>query len=75
MSRKNIWNLKFIAGNPQIFNKVRTGTGSPMGRAQALEEAEIINSKGWRGWVEHENTGERIYETDVEKQFISTSQS
>ncbi len=69
MAKQKIWNLMFVAGNPEIFTKVRASSSNPMKRSDALEAAEVIESNGWRGWVEHSETGKRIFETTVEREF------
>ncbi|MDE5179179.1 hypothetical protein [Vibrio fluvialis] len=69
MAKQNVWVVKFIAGNPELFSDVKTGLGSPMKRAKALDFAKIQDGKGWRSWVENESTGERIYESTAEIAF------
>lgn len=68
MSRKT-WNVKFVAGNPEIFTEVRTASGSPFTRLGAKEAFEIVANHGWRAWIEHAETQERIAETDAEKEY------
>ena len=63
---KAVWNLKYIAGNPEMFTKVRNNASNPMKRSEALAAAEKIGNNQWRVWVEHHETGKRIYESDVE---------
>lgn len=67
MSSNKVWNLNFVAGNPEVFNRVRTNPASPMLRSKALEAAQHLADKGWRVWVEHHDTQERIFESEVEK--------
>lgn len=69
MANHKVWVVKLVAGNPEIFSDVKTGNGSPMMRANALEDAQIHGDKGWRSWVEHETSGERIYESEAEVAF------
>lgn len=40
---------------------------NPRTRAVALDDAEKVAKYGWRVWVEHHRTGERIYESEREK--------
>ena len=71
MTTQNIWNLKYVAGNPAMFSKVITSAGSPMKRSEALNGAQTIgaNGGGWRVWVDHAETGKRIFESDAEKLY------
>jgi len=62
---KKVWNLKFVVGNTKRFI---TDDRSPMTRSLALEGYDTIAGKGWAVWVEHCITGERIAESDAEKQ-------
>lgn len=64
---KKIWVLKYIAGNPSMFTKVTTDSGSPMMRQAALDGCAKVGGHNWRAWVEHVSTGERIAESDTEK--------
>lgn len=68
MATNKIWNVKYVVGNPQMFNKVITASGGPYMRAKALEDAQFVaeNGGGWRVWVEHVSSGERIYESPAE---------
>lgn len=70
MSTK-VWNLRYVAGNPEMFTAITTAAGGPMRRAEAIKEAEDLcrTAPGWRIWVEHVKTGERIFESDKEKWF------
>lgn len=69
MSKHKVWSLQYVVGNPKIFTKVTTAAGCPMSRSEALAGAQTIDSNGggWRVWVVHERTGERIYESAAEK--------
>ena len=71
MSNKK-WSVHFVAGNPEIMSKVRTSPESPMVRSKALEAAKVIADKEWRVWVSDES-GERIFESDVEKQYLANA--
>lgn len=77
MSKQNVWNLKYVAGNPEIFSKVVTAAGSPMKRSDALTGAKTIeaNGGGWRAWVEHAESGKRIFESEAENQFTASQQA
>lgn len=75
MATQNIWNLKYIAGNPEMFSRVITAAGSPMKRSSALEGAEAVSKNGWRVWVEHADSGIRIFESEVEKMYLSAEQA
>ena len=67
---KNIWNLMYVAGNPSMFSRVTSAADNPMSRAKAMECAlNVVNNGGcWRVWVEHKETGERIFESEAEKE-------
>lgn len=73
MATQKVWNLKYVAGNPAMFSKVTTAAGSPMKRSEALNGAEVIeaNGGGWRVWIEHTKTGERIFESAVETRHLT----
>ncbi|MDF0506622.1 hypothetical protein POK33_38370 [Burkholderia cenocepacia] len=64
---KRIWNLKYVADNPEMFTKVICAADNPRTREVALEDAEKVAKNGWRVWVEHYRTGERIFESEREK--------
>lgn len=63
---KKIWNVMFVAGNPQMFTKVLSEASNPHSRSEALADSEKVAAKGWRVWVEHTTTGERIFESEAE---------
>ena len=63
---KKIWNHLYITGNPALFKKITTDAENPMARSQALSNAERTEANGWRSWVEHADTGERIFESEAE---------
>ncbi len=69
MTTQKVWNLQYVVGNPKMFSRVTTGAGSPMKRSEAIEGAKIIegNGGGWRVWVQHAETGARIFESAAEK--------
>ena len=62
---KKVWKLHFVAGNPKLFDKA--AGGEIMARWEAIEAAQRMSANGWRAWVEHHETGVRIYESDAEK--------
>lgn len=66
---KKIWNLMYVVGNPAMFSRVTACADNPMTRAEALQSAEKVagNGIGWRVWVERLDTGERIFESQAEK--------
>ncbi len=66
---KRIWNLKFVAGNPQKFSQIRSASDNPMNRAKALDGFQTLSTNGWRVWVEHAHTGKRIAESVLEKNW------
>lgn len=76
MTTQKVWNLKYVAGNPAMFSKVTTAAGSPMKRSDALEGAQSIdaNGGGWRVWVEHAESGKRIFESAAEMQFAAAQE-
>ena len=69
MKTQKIWNLMYVAGNPKIFTKVIANSSNPMKRSESVTAAERLSQNGWRVWVEHVETKERIYESEVEIQY------
>lgn len=69
MATQKCWILKYVAGNPAMFTRVRTDDSGPGRRGEVLADAEKVAANGWRVWVEHAVTGERIFESDVEKAY------
>ncbi|WP_316157795.1 hypothetical protein [Cupriavidus sp. BIC8F] len=63
---KRIWNLKYVVGNPTMFTKVTSDADNPKTRADALADASKVALNGWRVWVEHAETGVRIFESEAE---------
>lgn len=63
MSTK-VWNLMYAVGNT---GKIVGDSDNPQVRKLALNGAAIIEKNGWRVWVEHVNTGERLFESEREK--------
>lgn len=74
MASQKVWNVKFVAGNPAMFFQVRTDAGGPYRRAEALAAAEKVAGNGWWVWVEHQETGKRIFESEVERQHQQTAE-
>ncbi|WP_087864234.1 hypothetical protein [Comamonas thiooxydans] len=74
MAVKKIWNLMYVVGNPSMFKNVTANAGNPMSRADALASAATVsdNGGGWRVWVEHRETGERIFESAAEQKHQET---
>ena len=52
-----------------MFTRVTTDAAGAIKRGEALAGAEIVAANGWRVWVEHAVTGERIFESAVEKAY------
>lgn len=50
-----------------MFTKVTTDAAGAIKRSLALEGGNTVAANGWRVWVEHANTGERIFESYAEK--------
>lgn len=72
MKTQKIWNIMYVAGNPKIFTKVIANASNPLRRSEAIEAAKQISKNGWRVWVEHAETKERIYESEIETQYKNT---
>lgn len=71
MATQKIWNLKYVAGNPQTHRKIRSDASNPFKRSDALAAAQKIADFNWRVWVEHSVTEERIYESEVEANYLN----
>lgn len=69
MASNKIWTLKYVAGNPSLYTKIITDIASPMSKGQAINIGKKIAANGWRVWVECKDTGERIFESAVEKEY------
>lgn len=63
---KKVWNLMYVVGNPAMFSRVTACAENPMSRADAVAGAEKIAQNGWRVWIEHHATAERIFESTQE---------
>lgn len=56
-----------------MFTRVTTDGAGAIKRSEALAGAAKVAANGWRVWVEHAVTGERIFESDVEKAHKQTA--
>lgn len=54
----------YVLGNTK---KVVGDSKNPQSRKTALEGSAVINKNGWRVWIEHHKTGNRLYENEREK--------
>lgn len=68
---KKIWNLMYVAGNPEMRSRVSSDMHNPLLRSEALEAAKQLSAHGWRVWVERDNTKERIFESEAEKKHLN----
>lgn len=59
----------YVVGNPELFKRVTTAAGNPRARPVALVDAEHVARNGWRVWVEHADTGKRIFQSQEEIAF------
>lgn len=62
-----VWDLVYVAGNPAIFSAHTSNASNPLPRETALAGASKIAMNGWRVWVVHTTSGERIFESEAEK--------
>lgn len=69
MATQKCWALKYVAGNPAMFTRVRADASGPGRRSEVIEAAEKVAANGWRVWVEHAVTGKRIFESEAEKAY------
>lgn len=67
MPAHNVWNLMYVLGNT---GRVTGDADNPQRRSKALDGAAVITTNsgtsGWRCWVEHKDTGKRIFESPAE---------
>lgn len=70
---KKIWNVQFVVGNPALFRKVVSHSKNPLSRADAIATADSVANNGgnWRVWVQRNDTGERIYQSEAEKMHVA----
>jgi hypothetical protein len=73
MASQNNWNIMYVVGNPETRKKVTSDASNPLKRSVALEGAEKLAVQNWRVWVENNTTGERIFESSVEKNHVLNS--
>lgn len=73
MAPQKNWIVKYVAGNPAMFTRETTDAAGAIKRSAALEAGEKLAAHGWRVWVEHAVTGERIFESEAEKVHSETS--
>lgn len=65
MASNRVWNLMYVLGNT---SRVVGDAANPQDRTGALSGADnVANKNGWRVWVEHHETGKRIFESEAEK--------
>ena len=69
MATQKNWLIKYVAGNPAMFSRVKTEGAGTIKRSEALAGAAKVAENGWRVWVEHAVTGKRIFESDVESAY------
>ncbi len=74
MNSRKIWNVQFVAGNPQLFSKIRSDPNNPATRSVAIKKAEKLEAYGWRVWVESAQTGEIIFQSKAERHMSATPQ-
>lgn len=63
---QNNWNLKYVVGNPETRFKITSDAQNPLRKSKALDAATRLASNNWRVWVEHKETGVRIFESEQE---------
>lgn len=63
MASNRVWNLMYALGNT---SRIVGDSANPQDRAGAIGGAETITKNGWRAWVEHCETGKRIFENQAE---------
>jgi regulator of extracellular matrix RemA (YlzA/DUF370 family) len=64
MATNRVWNLMYYAGNT---DRLIDADENPRTRSRAIADAAHVAKTGWRSWVEHARTKERIWESDAEK--------
>lgn len=68
MASNKVWNVTYYLGNT---NRVVTAAGGPMDRLEALQAAGKIERNGWRVWVEHHLTKDRVYDSNGDAPLLS----
>ncbi len=56
----------YVVGNPAMFY--------PLRRSEALESALQVAGNRWRVWIEHKDTGARIFESEAETKYLAERQ-
>lgn len=46
----------------------------PLRRSEALESALQVAGNRWRVWIEHKDTGARIFESEAETKYLAERQ-
>lgn len=69
MATQKIWSVQYVVGNPTMFSKITTAAGGPFRRTEALKAAKTVERNGWRAWVQHYETGKRIFESEAEQAY------
>lgn len=59
MASNRVWNLMYVIGNT---GRIVGDAANPQDRTGALAGAATVACNGWRVWVEHKDTGKRIFE-------------
>lgn len=75
MAMQRCWILRWVAGNPAMSTRVRTEECTPCRRGVTLKAAEKVAANGWRVWVEHAVTAERIFESEAEKAYRQAAEA
>lgn len=57
---QRLWNLMYALGNT---GRMTGDAGNPQRRGQAISGAKKIAENGWRVWVEHSRSGQRIWDS------------
>ena len=65
MKTTKVWNLKYFAGNT---GRLFSDASNPQRRTDVLVAARQVEANGWRAWVEHSDTGRRIFESKQERE-------
>lgn len=70
MASNKVWNLMYTAGDPALWLKETAYVGNPLSRREAIKGGSIVAKNGWRVWVEHKDTGERIFQSAPEIKYV-----
>ena len=63
-TRRKIWTLKYVVGNPEIFTQVRQSQN--LTKSKAMEGFKNLDNR-WRKWVEMD--GIPVLESDAQREF------